>query len=823
MKVYSLSEDGVPDKLTRIGLLRLADFIDPREVNTSDFTVLEGDGCSDAAPCLALTSFTVCFWVNLLLQMPSTAILSYFVSPLYENALLIRLKEGQVQLSYMMKGSDGPGLVPPRAWHHLCVLRQHISHTVTLTVDGRDLVNITSSLPLPLNGSLMLGKDQDMYDGGYTIREAYLGEVADLGVWAGALSYADIQVLLTCAEPGSHPRLTPVSLPWQTHGKVTSRDGDPCVERDAFVSLLIPNKVTYRDAKEVCGQLGMSLPTPTSDIDSQRLAGLLKGPHVQYCTLKFSPSKCLWLGVEYNETLRGWVHGVTREPLQYIPQGSLSPSGDYSNALLFENGDWEDASPDDKLCLMCEGIMSTNLYFLRGLCVEHLPLFARRDSSGVLYWHGNVGLTLRLGRYWYLRSWRDNQTLAQFPRKELPLGRKEWRIRNASFCEAVAGEDSNKVVKHISLSVCRVGYFTCWSGQCVDMKFRCSLTRECEDGSDERGCQLAHPPPAYQSQLPPPSRNFKLTLRLMLRKVSAVNLEKEVVRVVFLVWLRWRDARLTFKNLRQHMKLNIIPPPLDERIWLPNVKVLDEARQAGSVTPLTQLLVSRDVDGDDDGFDMVYRGEDNDIQLKLEEAVHVHCSFYLWRYPFDEHPCNISLMLDNLPGHLSIYHPPRFQNHKPLCRNQTMMEFTVSQCVLHIHNKSNVVRLSMTLRRQWTYHLWATYFPTTLLHVIGYGTLTIAPGDFQSRGAMSLTTLLMLIALYSDTLAALPTCSYLRVMDGWLLFSVGFLSTVIAIHMATNDPRKDFSSIMLRWARLILALVYCIFMIAYWVTLAVLQ
>ncbi|XP_045107260.1 ligand-gated ion channel 50-like [Portunus trituberculatus] len=125
----------------------------------------------------------------------------------------------------------------------------------------------------------------------------------------------------------------------------------------------------------------------------------------------------------------------------------------------------------------------------------------------------------------------------------------------------------------------------------------------------------------------------------------------------------------------------------------------------------------------------------------------------------------------------------------------------------------------MKLRRCCTYHLWATFCPTVLLHIVGYGTMTVPAEDLQSRVMLSLLALLTLVSLYSDTLATLPSCSYLRLLDLWLLFSVAFPAAVIAVHMASSGPDKITASLVLRRGRVLLGVLYSLFVCIYLIIL----
>lgn len=87
MLVHSLAGYGRPDNVTSLFLPRLATVL-----NTSAATNASGVGglVCDAEECAALASFSLCLWVNVLLKMPASAVISYFISNYVHNALLIR-------------------------------------------------------------------------------------------------------------------------------------------------------------------------------------------------------------------------------------------------------------------------------------------------------------------------------------------------------------------------------------------------------------------------------------------------------------------------------------------------------------------------------------------------------------------------------------------------------------------------------------------------------------------------------------------------------------------------------------------------------------
>ncbi|XP_042216680.1 glutamate-gated chloride channel alpha-like [Homarus americanus] len=101
--------------------------------------------------------------------------------------------------------------------------------------------------------------------------------------------------------------------------------------------------------------------------------------------------------------------------------------------------------------------------------------------------------------------------------------------------------------------------------------------------------------------------------------------------------------------------------------------------------------------------------------------------------------------------------------------------------------------ISVELRRRYIFFMTSTYFPTMLLLLIGYGTLYIRLQMFQVRSIMSLTTLLVLTSLYTQTAASLPKTSYLKAIDVWLLCCIIILVLIIVSHIVT-DFVTDFDT-----------------------------
>ena len=227
--------------------------------------------------------------------------------------------------------------------------------------------------------------------------------------------------------------------------------------------------------------------------------------------------------------------------------------------------------------------------------------------------------------------------------------------------------------------------------------------------------------------------------------------------------------------------------------------------------------------------DYIYKGEENHIIASIQLSTYINCNFYLEWYPFDSQNCFISLEIANAP---------KDSTEILTTRRKLVMDFTkqtfggqTEYIVSNYYRRSsqNSFNVSFELQREVSYHIFSTYLPIFLLHGIGYGTMFIRFDNFQDRGTMSLTTLLVLIALYTDTMSSLPVTSYVKLIDVWFIFSVIFLSSIIAVHLITNDTttkviqlKKSYKVCFYRniqhifkLARIILGACYIIFFAMY--------
>ena len=119
------------------------------------------------------------------------------------------------------------------------------------------------------------------------------------------------------------------------------------------------------------------------------------------------------------------------------------------------------------------------------------------------------------------------------------------------------------------------------------MKKRCDQLPDCNDRSDEKGCNLLSLADGYNKNVPPFKRNssvdrmitpvnVSVTLRLL--KMMGINENENSIDLQFEIMLEWTDYRLSFNNLKEHTYLNALTDDDKKNIWLPIV-VFDNTDQ----------------------------------------------------------------------------------------------------------------------------------------------------------------------------------------------------------------------------------------------------
>ncbi|XP_071534094.1 uncharacterized protein [Panulirus ornatus] len=751
-----------------------------------------------------MAEYTVCVAFSISSFTDKATVFSYAVDDTHTNmfALTITPLQFYVTFNSRAKSVVVEGLYVLDRWRHVCLVGSR-GHNHTFYMDGDALEHwpwLEEDPCLPDGGALLLGQDQDLLMGGYEAGQSFRGSVTGLEAWSRALTPAEIlregscqggPATTTTAAPGDWVRWE--GAPWQPSGRYRRHTEGPC-EAKTSPMLLVSVKLTRPEAFRTLRFLGLRPYLPRRLEEVRGLASLLD-LHGDECDHEAVQGRTVWINANYNFTSGHWENAETGETLDFELPRLRRTYESGRGAVQVSGSAWITDDVNNENCLAGFTPEVVPVFYLRGIQPKrHLQphpygfLLTPTSSKYSIYFKG-----LRLLRIEYHADrWRlwdsgTNKTLAVCECRSVPVGRLPWKV---FYGEGPAREEGSVVLRNLTLSICSTSEFTCDDGSCVSMTQRCDLVIDCEDWSDERHCDVVLTPPGYISSLPP-SASLDMALRVSLEVIN-INLQEMKFLLDLSVALQWYDQSVQYHNLRPAMHTNVVgSSEIECPLWQPSVGVSPTYGFAQEHS--TSVLVKRKTNGSIQGDDTVFEGRHNPLQKVVQLQPAVRCSFDLLLFPWDVQTCSFNITIANInQGNLV------FKSSLVSYRgDQVLDEYIVDRVTLTTSpgSKENTVRLVLVRRSQQ--YIWSTYLPTALLLAIGYGTLFIPAEAFSDRGTMSLTTLLVLVSLYADSLTDLPGTSYITHINTWFIFSMTYLGLIIATHLYTSDTsatRRNTSS-----------------------------
>ena len=84
----------------------------------------------------------------------------------------------------------------------------------------------------------------------------------------------------------------------------------------------------------------------------------------------------------------------------------------------------------------------------------------------------------------------------------------------------------------------------------------------------------------------------------------------------------------------------------------------------------------------------------------------------------------------------------------------------------------------------------AIFIPTILINLIGFSSHFFKWFDFQNRIMVTITSLLVLAAMFSQIHSTLPTTSYMKLIDVWFFISISYCFVSIAAIVIIDYTHK---------------------------------
>ncbi|KAK4307136.1 hypothetical protein Pmani_021095 [Petrolisthes manimaculis] len=634
-------------------------------------------------------------------------------------------------------------------WHHVCVsLHHHASsnnnndnnhHRVVLVHDDsfleRELV-VRERLKVRGGGRLVMGQDIDSLEGSGNIRQAMHGDVADFVIYPQALDSDFLRSYVKC-------------------GQLEIEKVVPIISFDT-------NMTTFK----VLGSTTVSkINLDEGDLDSGQ-----------------------WL-VLPEKKLLGWSKLAPGYDKVKPSQQCASVGG-----LDFPL-DWFTTPCDYLTCPLCT-FLYTPKFRVRGLCSRSIidqTLYLRDYKNGKVQFHGPYYTVIEWdlqNMTWKLASRKDEDLNGYIMLErpgEMPVGVHTW---------VISGDNCLATKMDVLITVCNGDQYTCNDGTCIMKGQRCNLEVDCPDLSDELGCQNVQVPAGYSVDMPPPKeqdRPIPVRLFVEITSVREMNIIGFKMVLDIIIRLYWQDGRLIMKNLRADMQSNKVHG--HEKIWMPQLQVEDGLRSLADMLPRAEVMLvqrqGRSIPDDPTRLneDDLYLGSENTLLLQQVYSVAFTCQFNLHFYPFDSQVCSLAFTLvDVSPSFVILLQDAdgmAFTGHKMLLE----YEVTTFNMTPYITAYTSGQRVWLELRNLSGYYISNTYTPTLLLVIICYLTLFFDIADFTDRVMVSLTSLLVIAALFSQTSATIPKTAYLKLIDLWFVFLMVMEFVIVVVLVIVENLR----------------------------------
>lgn len=184
-------------------------------------------------------------------------------------------------------------------------------------------------------------------------------------------------------------------------------------------------------------------------------------------------------------------------------------------------------------------------------------------------------------------------------------------------------------------------------------------------------------------------------------------------------------------------------------------------------------------------------GSHVELSYEFTGLFKIPCRFDLRKYPFGNQKCEMYIWVNTQEDF-------DYANYSKAARTKMKARFDVGEyMVKEIITKSmgdnNSILLSIQLKSKYSYHLLTSYLTSFLILLISYGTFFFHVNEFNERIMVSLTSLLVLTGLFSQSNSSSIETPYLKLLDVWYASLIIFTFMVVLVNIILNKMQHDFA------------------------------
>ena len=485
-------------------------------------------------------------------------------------------------------------------WSHFCHLynsSHYAAYENGVKIFDAIMTRWNNSLVLLMNGTLIIGQDQNYLSGGFTAHDILRGNIAQFSIFEQLLSETEILDLASCSIIKYQPI---VSTEDQTLVIVNASEN--ILHRNHFcsavyITVMFLGERTFSDAYELCTFVGGTLFAPTTMVKNELLFEVASDDNT--CPFR----NTVWLGITDHLEENVWrnvVDNTTSESTFFKNVSYIGSTNNNCATLRRPEPLWRDVNCLLSLesCAPCD-VSSKKHLRLKGYCFNN-EVESFFEVTGYVnsraYFHGYTGLMIyssdSSARDWVLYDSVIGKILANISlplAKEYPIGKNIWTA-NEKFCGF-----SKYSEQILILSSCGLNEFTCDNFRCIDVEKYCDGTSDCNDSSDENYCHHIEITEKYNSFRPPAidMNGLMMMVDVEIIRFIAFDDVKHIAFVELELFFQWKDTRLVYLNLDESMYKNVLNEFEIQSIWTPEV-AFPSVYNGDIVEIGEQILITRD-------------------------------------------------------------------------------------------------------------------------------------------------------------------------------------------------------------------------------------
>ena len=272
------------------------------------------------------------------------------------------------------------------------------------------------------------------------------------------------------------------------------------------------------------------------------------------------------------------------------------------------------------------------------------------------------------------------------------------------------------------------------------------------------------------------------------------------IEVKFKLMITWFEHNVIWINLKENNLLNILAKEEIEDLWMPQMMF----ENADSIRPLmiddvALIYVKKITEGEvlrypDEINDQTYfNSSQNPLHYERKYQKKLYCDFNFFWFPFDTQTCGIKLRLfDSLSDDVILQ-----AGSVDFSGDQHLLQFTIVGWNI-ARSSDGMISTTLYFQRDFMNHFATTFLPSLGILMIAQCTIYFKAEHFKTSIPVALTALLgklcysnsvifikilllVLFTLYSRVARSLPTTSYIKMIEIWLLFHIVVLFLIFFI------------------------------------------